>query len=74
MLQCEMCGTDLRTHKIPITESTTPITPPDEPDAHVRIAFRNGGQPNFFSELRSAVNARAWEKVSKQCSFCLVGC
>ena len=33
---------------------------PLEDDAHVRIAFRNGGLSGFVSKLKEAVDVKAW--------------
>lgn len=38
---------------------------PLEDDAHVRIAFRNGGLSGFVSKLKEAVDVKAWN--SKVC-------
>ncbi|KAI9258091.1 EAP30/Vps36 family-domain-containing protein [Phascolomyces articulosus] len=68
MVQCEMCGTDLSSGVAPsptvstpsLSESFTAIHVDD--DAHIRLAFRHGGQSGFLSKLKGALDAKAWDK------------
>ncbi|CAO3666329.1 unnamed protein product [Rhizopus stolonifer] len=52
MIQCEMCGADLRT----VQEAT--IAP-----AEIRVSFRKSGHSGFLSKLKAALATRQWEAV-----------
>ncbi|KAI7852983.1 EAP30/Vps36 family-domain-containing protein [Circinella umbellata] len=68
MVQCEMCGTDLSgiapspTISTPSSLSESFTTMHLDDDAHVRLAFRHGGQPGFLSKLKDVLGAKAWDK------------
>ncbi|KAI8136680.1 EAP30/Vps36 family-domain-containing protein [Fennellomyces sp. T-0311] len=67
MMQCEMCGSDLRTEPSPTVSTPTSISDSAaatqiDDDAHVRLAFRHGGQSGFLTKLKGALEAKAWEK------------
>ncbi|KAI9497957.1 EAP30/Vps36 family-domain-containing protein [Zychaea mexicana] len=69
MMQCEMCGTDLATVPLPSPTVSTPSSISEsvatvqlEDNAHVRLAFRHGGQSGFLGKLKSALEAKAWDK------------
>lgn len=67
MIQCEMCGADLPRSLSPSISTQSTVSLGNlrlEDDAHVRIAFRAGGQSSFLAKLKNALEAKAWDKVS----------
>ncbi|KAI7879138.1 Vps36-domain-containing protein [Lichtheimia hyalospora FSU 10163] len=67
MIQCEMCGASLANPSLSNHSSISDMLhtsqqqqQPLEDDAHVRIAFRNGGLSGFLSKLKEAVDVKAW--------------
>lgn len=68
MIQCEMCGADLPRSLSPSISTQSTVSLGNlrlEDDAHVRIAFRAGGQSSFLAKLKNALEAKAWDKVSR---------
>ena len=76
MASCEICGTTLRSQKIPSrssgstplsrsSPSTTPggtLVEPVIPSRDVlRISFRKGGDKQFYNSLKKALMRKAWE-------------
>ncbi|KAI9322398.1 EAP30/Vps36 family-domain-containing protein [Dichotomocladium elegans] len=61
MIQCEVCGADLAVVDTPLIKKDPVVL---EEDAHVRIAFRNGGYPGFLAKIKEAFTAKAWTKTA----------